>query len=244
MNKKHWDAMAVRNWPKKKGEFSKITWDPDLYLRGAEPELYPYLCDLAGKRMIVLQFGDACLLMACALKGARVLGVDLSSEQVRLAGKAAEMCDIEADLIQADCQNLPYSITDAHFDLAVAECGVMIWIANPNAWMKSAYRVLRRGGLMMLQDFHPLSSLAVDFRAKVEDGVVVFKRSYLDQAPCIYQPEWGGLPGITFTWKLSDIINAAIDAGFTINRLKEFYDAPDEGTHLIPNKYLLAASKE
>jgi len=45
--------------------------------------------------------------------------------------------------------------------------------------------------------------------------------------------------------KISDIINAAIDAGFHIDRLDEFCAEPEaEEAHLIPRYFLLVATKE
>ena len=85
INKRHWDALAVKNWPEKKAELEDIVRDPDSYLEQVEPQMFPYLKNIKGKRVIVLQFGDAHVMLACAKMGAKVTGVDLSSEQVRLA---------------------------------------------------------------------------------------------------------------------------------------------------------------
>ena len=244
INKRHWDAIATRNWAEKKAELPGIVRDPDSYLERVEPHLYPYLKNIGGKRLIVLQFGDAHVMMARALKGAEVTGVNLSSEQVRLAGKAAKICGVDVKLVEADCQNLPDSIPSSYFDYAVAECGIFIWIADLNAWMRNANCVLKRGGKLLAQDFHPISFVAKDWRAKIEDGIVAFRKSCLDQSPETYHPEDNTPPAVEFTWKISDVINAAIDAGFQIVRLEEFYDRPEESLNLIPNKYLLAATKK
>ncbi len=244
INKRHWDAAAVRNWPRKKGEYARILSDPDHYLEDVEPWIYTYIREIQGKRVIVLQFGDGYVMIACALKGAKVTGVDLSREHVRLAGRAATMCSVEIDLVEADCQNLPEAIQSSYFDLAVAECGIFIWIADLEAWMAGALRVLKRGGKLVVQDFHPISHVAEDFRVKLGDGTVALRRSYLDQTPEIYRQSDDLPPAIEFTWKISDVVNAAIDVGFEIVRLEEFYDIPGEEQNLIPNKYLLVATKK
>ena len=69
MNKIHWDAVATKNWPDTKAELPNIVKDPDLFLKRKEPQLHPYLKDIKGRRVIVFQFGDAHVLLACALKG-------------------------------------------------------------------------------------------------------------------------------------------------------------------------------
>jgi hypothetical protein len=52
-------------------------------------------------------------------------------------------------------------------------------------------------------------------------------------------------PAVEFHWKLSDIVNAAIRAGFRIERLEEFWvEHEDKKTPLLPTDFLLVAAKE
>jgi len=237
-NKQHWDAISARDWPKK-AHLRKQIRNGAPYLEKMEPKIAPYLRDITGKKVIVLQFGDALVLLACAKKGAVVTGVDFSSEQVRLAREAATYCGVDVDLIEADCQNLPKSIPNAHFDLAVAECGVFIWIENLDAWMRNAYRVLRSGGKLIVSDFHPLSTIS-----KETDGALTFRKSYFDQQPEIYQPEENAPPAVEFLWKISDIVNAAVGTGFQIDRVEEYYvEQKAKKVPLIPTDFLLIATK-
>jgi 2-polyprenyl-3-methyl-5-hydroxy-6-metoxy-1,4-benzoquinol methylase len=104
INKRHWDALAKRDWAKK-AELRKQIRDGADYIEMMEPKLGPYLKDIAEKKVIVLQFGDGLLMLACAKKGAVVTGVDFSREQVRLARKAAAFCGVDVNLVEADCQN-------------------------------------------------------------------------------------------------------------------------------------------
>lgn len=149
MNKLHWDAKALSDW-QKKADLRKQIRDGASYLEMMEPKLSRYLRDIYGKKIIVLQFGDGLLMLACAKKGAVVTGVDFSVEQIKLAKKAAAYCGVVVKLVEADCQNLPKIIPSNHFDLAVAECGIFIWIEKIDTWMKSAYRVLKHGGKLIV----------------------------------------------------------------------------------------------
>jgi ubiquinone/menaquinone biosynthesis C-methylase UbiE len=162
---------------------------------------------------------------------------------VALAREALRQCHADAKLFKADCQDLPPSVPRSHFDIAVAECGVLIWIPDLDAWMRSAYSVLKDGGLLLVQDFHPISSMVDDFVVKARGKrSIVLKRSYLDQSPEYFRDEEYPL-GVNYIWKLADVINSAIGAGFRIRRLEEFYDRPDEEPNLLPNKYLLVAER-
>lgn len=240
MNKKHWNAIALYDWPKK-ADLRKQIRDGLPYLEQNEPKLSSHLGDVIGKKVIVLQFGDALVLLALAKKGALVTGVDLSSEQVRLAKESADYCGVDVKLVEADCQNLPESIPNTYFDLAIAECGIFIWIENLDAWMKNAYKVLRKGGRLMVSDFHPLSICTKGWR---EGEAVAFTRSYFDQQPQVCQEE-NVPPSIEFLWKLSDVINAAIQAGFNINHVEEYYVKEKvKSTPLIPTDFLLVVTKK
>jgi hypothetical protein len=61
MNKKHWNAWAKRDWPYK-GDRLKQIRDGGSYLENVEPKLAPYLRDIEGKKIVVLQFGDGLVL--------------------------------------------------------------------------------------------------------------------------------------------------------------------------------------
>jgi len=240
MNKRHWDAIALRDWPKK-ADLRKQIRDGLPYLEQMEPKLSSHLGVVIGKKVIVLQFGDALVLLALAKKGALVTGVDLSSEQIRLAKESADYCDVDVKLVEADCQNLPESIPNNHFDLAIAECGIFIWIENLDAWMRNAYKALRKGGRLIVSDFHPLSICTKGWR---EGEAVTFTRSYFDQQPQVCQEE-NVPPSIEFLWKLSDVISAAIQAGFNIDHVEEYYVKEKvKGTPLIPTDFLLVATKK
>jgi len=237
-NKKHWDAVAKRERSNKTDMFKQIR-DGASYIEKWEPKIGPYLKRIKGKKIIVPQFGDGLVMLACAKKGAVVTGVDLSSEQIRFAREAAEYCGVDVKLVEADWQNLPKSIPDNHFDLAVTECGIFIWIEKLDVWMRNAYRVLKKGGKLIVSDFHPLSIITDE-----KDGKVTFRRSYFDQRPEVYQSEKHVPPSIEFRWKLSDVINAAIRAGFRIDCVEEYYvEREDKKVPLLPTDFLLAATK-
>ncbi|MGQ9506319.1 MAG: class I SAM-dependent methyltransferase [Candidatus Bathycorpusculaceae bacterium] len=239
INKKHWNAIAQRERANKRDMFRLIRDDVSSYFEKWEPKLAPYLKHINGKRIIVPQFGDGLVMLACAKKGAIVTGVDFSREQIRFAGEAAEYCCVNVNLVEADWQNLPQSIPNNHFDLAVTECGIFIWIADLNAWMKNAFKVLKRYGKLIVSDFHPFSIITDE-----KDGKITFRRSYFDQSPEICEAEGDFPPSVEFRWKLSDIINAAIHAGFRIDYVEEYYVKQENNrVPLLPTDFLLAATK-
>jgi len=238
INKRHWDAIATRDWNKKLEELRQVKEDAS-YIEKWEPKIASYLNEIAGKKIIVPQFGDGHLMLACAKRGAIVTGVDLSSEQVRLAGEAAAYCGVKVDLVEADWRDLPKSVPDSCFDLAVTECGIFMWIQNLDAWMKNACRVLKTGGKLIVSDFHPISMIV-----EWKDGKMTFRRSYFDQSPEFCESERDIPPSVEFRWKLCDIVNAAIRAGFKIDCLEEYRVAGKmKLCPFIPTDFLLVATK-
>ncbi|MDI6691609.1 MAG: class I SAM-dependent methyltransferase [Candidatus Bathyarchaeota archaeon] len=238
-NKRHWNAIAQRERTNKMDMLRLIRNDVSSYFEMWEPKLAPYLKNVKGKRIIVPQFGDGLVMLACAKKGAIVTGVDFSSEQIRFAKESAKYCGVEVNLVEAEWQNLPKSIPINHFDLAVTECGIFIWIADLDAWMRNAFRVLKKYGKLIVSDFHPLSIITEEM-----DGKVTFRRSYFDQSPEICKAEEGIPPSVEFRWKLSDIINAAIRAGFRIECVEEYYvEQENKRVPILPTNFLLVATK-
>lgn len=238
INKKHWDSRAKRDRTEK-AELLRQIMD-NTYLEDWEPKLGSYLKHIRGRRIIVPQFGDGLVMLACARRGATVTGVDFSTQQVENARRAAELCGVNVNLVEADWQNLPKSVPKDHFDLVVTECGIFNWIQRLNAWMKNAHRVLKNGGTLIVSDFHPFSIITESKRGKT-----TVKKSYFDQSPTFFRDQRfsSSGPTIQFLWKLSDILNSAIQAGFRVSRLEEFYVEEPRATKLIPNNYLLVAQK-
>ena len=240
VNKKHWDVVAKRNH-REKAKWVKRIREGYPYLEKIEPKIFPYLRDISGKKIIVPQFGDGLLLLACAKKGAVVTGVDLSSEQVWFAKEAAALCEVHVKLVKADWQNLPKEIPEDYFDLAVTECGIFIWIEKLDAWMQNAYRVLKNGSRLIVSDFHP-----IDLITEEKHGKTTFRKSYFDHGPEAVQsaPSENLPPSVEFLWKLSDVINAAIEAGFQIEHVEEFHgETKKRKIPLLPTDFLIVASK-
>lgn len=105
--------------------------------------------------------------------------------------------------------------------------------------MKNVWKVLGRWGGLIVSDFHPLSLIT-----ELKNGKVTFRKSYFDQSPEVCKPRENVPPSVEFVWKLSDIINSAIQAGFRLDRVEEFYVDEPDGVPFIPNIFLLVATKE
>jgi SAM-dependent methyltransferase len=115
------------------------------------------LGDVAGRDVLELGCGAAQWSIALARNGARVVGLDLSEEQ--LAGARALMAEagVEFPLVHASAEAVP--LPDATFDIVFCDHGAMTF-ADPYLTVPEVARLLRPGGLFAFSDESPILSLA------------------------------------------------------------------------------------
>ena len=123
-----------RNWAQ-----PEITWGI-WHLPESEIGALPVL---EGKDVVELGCGTAYISSWLARRGANVVGVDLSPEQLATARELQAEHGIEFSLIEASAEDVP--LPAASFDLVVSEYGASIW-ADPYLWIPEAARLLRPGG--------------------------------------------------------------------------------------------------
>ncbi|MGF7233485.1 MAG: class I SAM-dependent methyltransferase [Frankia sp.] len=182
---------------------------------------------VAGIDLLHLQCHFGLGTLSWARLGAYVTGLDFSRVAVERARHLATTAGLDARFVQADAQQLPDELT-ARFDLVFASYGVLCWIADVDAWMRSASAALRPGGKLALIDSHPLTQMieAVD--------PLVFDFPYQGGAPHRYRSSSGYASSATdlrtretvqYPHGLGEIVTAAITAGFHIEAVTEFLDA-------------------
>jgi SAM-dependent methyltransferase len=96
--------------------------------------------------------------VSLARLGAHVTGVDFSAAALARASDIASRCGVQVDFVQADATDLPAVLHD-RFDLVYATIGILNWIEDVDAWMRSVRSVLRKGGRLLLIDVHPLFAM-------------------------------------------------------------------------------------
>jgi len=99
--------------------------------------------DLAGKDVIELGCGTAYVSSWLARRGARVVGIDNSEQQLTTARRLQREHGLDFPLIHGNAEAVPYP--DVSFDFAISEYGACLW-ADPSRWVPEAARLLRPGG--------------------------------------------------------------------------------------------------
>ncbi|WP_294288753.1 metalloregulator ArsR/SmtB family transcription factor [uncultured Sphingomonas sp.] len=128
-------------------------WDAIRSLHIAEEQVEAAIAAVLGPaplgRIVDIGTGTGRMLELFAPRASRALGIDRSSEMLRLArGKLAEQAN--AELRQADLYALP--LDDGESDLAILH-HVLHFAEAPGAAIAEAARVLDAGGRLLIADF-------------------------------------------------------------------------------------------
>lgn len=174
---------------------------------GALPE------DLSGKDAIELGCGTAYVSAWLARRGARVVGIDNSEEQLATARRMQERHALEFPLLHGNAEKVPFP--DASFDLAISEYGACLW-ADPFRWVPEAARLLRPGGQLVFL----VNSMLLSLCTPDEDGQPATNRM---RRPAfgLHRLEWPDDPGIEFHLSHGRWIRLLRECGFAIEDLIE-----------------------
>ncbi len=141
-NREAWDAMAPEYVAR--GESAWAQDDPSWGIfHVPESQLHVLPSDLDGRDAIELGCGTAYVSSWLARRGARVVGIDNSPQQLETAHRLQSEHAVDFPLLLGNAESVPYP--DASFDLAISEYGASIW-ADPYRWIPEAARLLRPGG--------------------------------------------------------------------------------------------------
>ena len=221
VNRTYWDAMAAVH-----GSGTDDYYDVDALIAGtrgllrAEEEA---VGDVAGLDVLHLQCHLGFDAVTFAQRGAHVVGADFSPAALAKARDIAARAGVEVEYVEADSTALPVSLHD-RFDVVYATIGVLTWIGDLDAWMRSAAAALRPGGRLVLVELHPLymavgsvEPLVLDFpyadagpREFDEDG------SYADP-----DAKLAATKTVQFAHSLGEVVTAALDAGLRVDALRE-----------------------
>jgi SAM-dependent methyltransferase len=225
INRAHWDALAAVH-----GEGRDSYYDVEALVAGADSlrdAERAAVGDVAGLDLLHVQCHLGFDAVSLARRGARVVGVDFSAVALGKARAIASRCGLEVEFVEADVLALPTSLHE-RFDVAYATIGVLCWIGDLDAWMRSVAATLRPGGRLVLVELHPLFTMVapgggfeLDFpygggeeRTFDEDG------SYADPTA-----ELAAREQVVYAHSIGDVVTAALGAGLRVEALREHLDA-------------------
>jgi SAM-dependent methyltransferase len=162
--------------------------------RGLPKPVRERLPDLEGRHVLHLGSGAGRETAALIGLGGLVTGVDASEETVRAARKRLP----DAALVAADIQELPVELRRGRFDVVYSSWGTLALVSDLNRWTAGIAAVLRRGGVLLAYDEHPIAACL--------DQMLHWHESYFD------------------AWPVSRVVEALLGAGLGLERLEELPD--------------------
>ncbi|HYT30104.1 MAG TPA: class I SAM-dependent methyltransferase [Actinomycetota bacterium] len=219
-NRTEWDRSAAEY-----AEPGRLNWATDEPHWGIfhvpESAVGVLPADVAGRDVVELGCGTGYVSSWLARRGARPVGVDLSTEQLATARKLQREFGLTFPLVQANAEAVP--LRDGSFDLAVSEYGASIW-CDPYRWIPEASRLLRPGGeLTFLVNGTILMLCAPDLEADMPATNQMI-RDYFG----MHRFEWTEDPSIEFHLGYGDWIRLLRGEGFEVEDLIEL--RPPEGS--------------
>ncbi len=203
----------------------------DAFKKG-KTSLMPYeidaLGDVKGKSLLHLQchFGQDTLSWSRA--GAKCTGIDLSDEGIALAQQLNDELGLDAKFTQCNVLETSAHVKET-FDIVFTSYGVIGWLPDLKPWGKMISERLTSGGTFYMVEFHPIVWMFDYLDGKqimkygyMQDEVIYeeYEGTYANQDSKMISKEYGWNHG------LSEVVNALIEAGLTIEYLNEYDESP------------------
>ena len=183
--------------------------------------------DIAGKDIVHLQCHIGLDTISLKHLGAKsVTGLDFSPKAIAAARDFAERAGTDARFVEASVYDAPEALGET-YDMAFVTWGAINWLDDIGRWARAVAAVLRPGGRLYLLEGHP-----------------AMNQMYPDRNPLTVELDWRTPPDRPLVWDdpqtytgdtrqltqvrhyewihpLSDVVNALIAAGLTIDFLNE-----------------------
>jgi SAM-dependent methyltransferase len=199
------------------------------------------LGEVAGKRILHLQchFGQDTL--SLARMGAEVVGVDLSDVAIAAAQDLAEKAGLAATFICTDVYGLK-DIDLGKFDIVFTTYGVLGWLPDMARWAEVVAHFLKKGGKLILVEFHPVVWMYDDNFEQMSYGY--FNRAaFVEQMNGTYADRDAPLQHDEICWNhpLSEVFSALLGQNLTLRQFEEWDYSPypcfSKMVNIAPDRY-------
>ena len=251
-NRRSWNAVTAAHNSHKRDQAKFLSAGGSTLF----PEELELLGDVSGRDLAHLQCNCGQDSLSLSQMGAHVTGVAISDRAIDVAQGLADSTGIACAFVRSDLLEWLES-TSERFDVAFASYGCAGWISDINRWAHGISRILKPNGQLVYMEFHPLvwsldatglagDSYFVHDPIVEEEGVTDYVGEAL--APSGFER---GVEGFTnperaysFQWPAAAIMQALIDAGMSLNVVREYPYANGcelfEGMQRTPgNRYTL-----
>jgi len=226
-----WDSEeSVRRWDAFAPQYvEKFTDEGDLHREVLlNPALFELLGDVRGRRVLDDGCGEGYLSRLLARRGAMVTAIDYAESMLRIARERTP-ADLGVEFRHANAERLGF-LPDAGFDVVVSNM-VLIDLADYEAAIREAHRLLVPGGLYVLAISHPCFSTPAAGRwMRDEQGERLYWMvdRYFDEGPYEQRimPRYDAVL-LQFHRTLTSYVRASLRAGFILEDLVEPKPSPE-----------------
>lgn len=227
LNQSAWNQAAYDAWVQRHGlpqvQAARIQKDP----RARLASLNKYLPPIEGKKIINLLGSHGTKAIALALLGAQVTIVDMSQENAQYAREVAAAAGVQLRYLVTDVLKLSSQELDGSYDLVFMELGILHYFVDLAPLAQIVQKLLRPGGRLILQDFHPISTKLLSSKGKKHK----VSGNYFDKSLHVTNVAFSKHLAEKETtasrqvyqryWNLGEIITAFAATGLLIQRLEE-----------------------
>ena len=203
--------------------------------------------ELEGQRVINLLGSHGTKAIAMAKLGASATVVDISEENARYAQEVAEAAGVELRYIVSDVLSLNDEELVGSYDLVFMELGILHYFVDLTPLFEIVSKLLKPGGRMILQDFHPISTKLITSKGKKHKVAGNYFSKNLIPTQVAFTKYLTEEKEISYVyerkWTLGEIITAVAQVGLFIKELDEQPNIKlsDRG---IPKLFTIVAEKK
>lgn len=250
-NKKGWDGLAESHY--KNYHIDKLLAGTPLLNDLIQGEVG----DVKGKSLVHLLCHIGTDTLSWALLGAKVTGIDISSESLKYARQLARHMEIDAEFIEADVMDVIEKVNQK-YDIVFSSTGVLCWIPDIARYAQTVRHLLKDDGFFYIFDGHPFRHVLLDETGSMSTNTI--QGNYFRKE--VWQYDNMGdytdadllIPNSSYEWDwtMGEIITAFCDAGMKIVFLHEFpqyfyngytpYDVQEGKIELYPCTFSLRAT--
>ncbi len=182
--------------------------------------------DVKGKSLLHLQCHFGMDSLDWARRGAKVTGIDLSDEAIRLAKEINDELGLDATFICCNVLDTSRHVQE-QFDIVFTSYGTIGWLPDLEPWAQMIAERLKTGGVFYIAEFHPVVWM-------FDDDFTHIKYSYENRELIVtenngtYTDRDADIKGKEYSWNhsISEVLNALIGAGLSITSFNEFMYSP------------------
>ncbi|MDH5482427.1 MAG: methyltransferase domain-containing protein [Candidatus Bathyarchaeota archaeon] len=149
--RKGWNLISRRYQEKTRISLEDVHYGP---ISPGELEL-KLLEDVKGKDVLEIGCGGGQNAIVLSKWGAKSVGLDISEEQIRYARKLAAKESVKVPFFVRNMEDLS-EFRNVSFDIVLSSFAIG-YVENLKEAFEEVFRVLRRGGLFVFADVHPLA---------------------------------------------------------------------------------------